>query len=216
MDWSQRMNKAMDYIESNLTTKISYDRISQIVCCSTYNFQRMFSFIADISLSEYIRRRRLTTAAYELQTSDTKVIDIAYKYGYASPEAFSRAFKSLHRITPKLMRNKDITLKTYPKMTFSIINKGGIEVNCQIEQDDTAVLKLKKIGELKNNKGILKDIIESIHKNDIVVLDFEGMDINRKRRYLDFSCGAITALGGEITQNGDNIFVLKKSSYAGI
>lgn len=216
MDWSQRMNKAMDYIESNLTNKISYDRISQIVCCSTYNFQRMFSFIADISLSEYIRRRRLTIAAYELQTSDIKVIDIAYKYGYASPEAFSRAFKSLYKMTPKLMRNKDITLKTYPKITFSIINKEGIEMNCQIEQDDTVVLKLNKIGELKNNQGILKDIIESIYKNDIVVLDFEGMDINRKRRYLDFSCGAITALGGEIIQNGNNIFVLKKSNYADI
>lgn len=88
MDWLDRMNNAMEYIETNLADNISYDQIARIACCSTYHFQRMFPFITGVSLSEYIRRRRLTLAAFELQTTDAKVIDVAMKYGYDSPEAF--------------------------------------------------------------------------------------------------------------------------------
>ena len=111
MDWLNRMNKVMDYIEANLAGEISYDKAAQIACCSTYHFQRMFSFITDIPLSEYIRHRRLTLAAFELQTSDIKVVDVALKYGYESPEAFSRAFKNLHGIVPVSARDIGITLK---------------------------------------------------------------------------------------------------------
>lgn len=136
MDWPKRMNQAMDYIESNLTGEISYDKAAQIACCSTYHFQRMFSFIADVPLSEYIRRRRLTMAAFELQTSGTKVIDVALKYGYESPEAFSRAFKILHGVMPAASRNSGAALKAYPKMTFSISIKGDQEMNYRIEKRD--------------------------------------------------------------------------------
>ena len=77
MDWLNRMNEAMDFIENNLENEISFSKVAQIACCSTYHFQRMFSFITDIPLSEYIRRRRLTLAAFELQNSDIKVFDVA-------------------------------------------------------------------------------------------------------------------------------------------
>jgi len=98
MDWLDRMKNVMEYIESNLADIISYDEIARRACCSTYHFQRMFPFITGVSLSEYIRRRRLTLAAFELQTTDAKVIDVAMKYGYESPEAFARAFKNLHGV----------------------------------------------------------------------------------------------------------------------
>jgi len=130
------MNRAMDYIESNLAGEISYDRAAQIACCSTYHFQRMFSFITEVPLSEYIRRRRLTLAAFELQTSEIKVIDVALKYGYDSPEAFSRAFKNLHGIMPTSARNMGATLKAYSRMTFSISIKGDVEMNYRIEQKE--------------------------------------------------------------------------------
>lgn len=134
MDWLDRINGVMDYIEDNLAGEISYEKVAQIACCSTYHFQRMFPFITDVSLSEYIRRRRLTLAAFELQTSNTKVIDIAFKYRYESPEAFSRAFKNLHGITPSYSRNNGVTLKAYPKMTFQIQIKGEIEMKYRIEE----------------------------------------------------------------------------------
>ena len=75
------MNNAIDYIENNLTGKIDFDVVAQKACCSSYNFQRMFSFITDVTLAEYIRRRRLTQAALELQNTDIKVLDAAIKYG---------------------------------------------------------------------------------------------------------------------------------------
>ena len=134
MDWLSRMNNAMDYIESNLADEISYDKAAQFACCSTYHFQRMFSFITDVPLSEYIRRRRLTLAAFELQTSNIKVVDVALKYGYESPEAFSRAFKNLHGIMPVSARDIGVALKAFPKMTFSISIKGDTEMNYRIEQ----------------------------------------------------------------------------------
>lgn len=134
MDWLDRMNNAMEYIETNLADHISYDQIAQIACCSTYHFQRMFPFITGVSLSEYIRRRRLTLAAFELQTTDAKVIDVAMKYGYDSPEAFSRAFKNLHGIIPISARDKGASLKAYPRMSFHISIKGDVEMNYRIEQ----------------------------------------------------------------------------------
>lgn len=136
MDWLNRMNNAIDYIETNLTNEISFDKAAQIACCSTYHFQRMFSFISEVPLSEYIRRRRLTLAAFELQASDIKIIDVAHKFGYESPEAFSRAFKKLHGVMPISARGKGVMLKAYPKMTFSISIKGGVEMNYRIEQRD--------------------------------------------------------------------------------
>ena len=134
MDWLNRMNNAMDYIESNLADNISYDKIAQLACCSTYHFQRMFPFITGVTLSEYIRRRRLTLAAFELQTTDTKVIDIAIKYGYESPDAFTRAFKNLHGVMPVSARDTRASLKAYPRMTFQLSVKGDIEMNYRIVQ----------------------------------------------------------------------------------
>lgn len=137
MDWLDRMNNAMDYIEVNLADDISYDRIAQLACCSKYHFQRMFPFITGVTLSEYIRRRRLTLAAFELQTTDIKVIDVSMKYGYDSPEAFTRAFKDHHGITPVSARDMGVSLKAYPRMTFQISIKGDIEMNYRVEQRET-------------------------------------------------------------------------------
>jgi AraC family transcriptional regulator len=134
MDWLDRMNSAMEYIETNLADTISFDEIAQRACCSTYHFQRMFPFITGVSLSEYIRRRRLTLAAFELQTTASKVIDVAMKYGYDSPEAFARAFKNLHGIMPTSARDTGVSLKAYPRMSFHISIKGDVEMNYRIEQ----------------------------------------------------------------------------------
>ena len=92
MEWMKRLNQAVSYIEEHLTEEIDYEELAKIACCSTYHFQRMFSYIADVTLSEYIRRRRMSMAAAELSTGKEKIVDIALKYGYHSPTAFNRAF----------------------------------------------------------------------------------------------------------------------------
>ena len=97
MEWLKRLNNALDYIEQNLDDKIEYEKLAQIAGCSVYHFQRMFSYMAEMPLSEYIRYRRLTKAAFDLQKGD-KVIDVAIKYGYESPTAFNRAFQKFHKV----------------------------------------------------------------------------------------------------------------------
>lgn len=133
MDWLKRMNSALDYVESNLTNEIDMNVVAQKACCSSYNFQKMFSFITEISLAEYIRRRRLTLAAFEIQNSDIKIIDVALKYGYESPVSFTRAFQSLHGIVPSLAREGGVVLKAYPRISFQISIKGESEMEYRIE-----------------------------------------------------------------------------------
>jgi AraC family transcriptional regulator len=91
MDWVKQLNESINYIEKNLTGEISYETISKITGCSIDNFQRMFSYIADKPLAEYIRSRRLTMAAFELLNSTERIIDISLKYGYESQDSFTRA-----------------------------------------------------------------------------------------------------------------------------
>ena len=133
MDWLTKMNAAIDYVENNLTGEIDYGIVAQKACCSSYNFQRMFSFITDTSLAEYIRRRRLTQAALELQSTDAKVIDIAVKFGYNSATAFGRAFTALHGVTPSDARQAGAKLRAYPKISFNISIKGDVGMDYRIE-----------------------------------------------------------------------------------
>ena len=125
MEWLKKLNAAVDYIEKNLDGDISYDEAARIACCSPFYFQRIFTYVSGISLSEYIRRRRMTQAAFELQRTDAKVLDIALKYGYTSPTSFNRAFQSVHNITPTAARNMGSILNAYPAIRFSVQITGG-------------------------------------------------------------------------------------------
>jgi AraC family transcriptional regulator len=136
MEWLNNMNHAIDFIEQNLDKEIDFKKVAQIACCSVYHFQRMFSYIANIPLTEYVRRRRMTLAAFDLQNSSVKIIDLALKYGYDSPEAFSRAFLALHGVTPTTARKRGTNIKAYPRITFQITVKGDSEMNYRIEQKE--------------------------------------------------------------------------------
>ncbi|MCC0634578.1 MULTISPECIES: AraC family transcriptional regulator [unclassified Clostridioides] len=137
MEWIERLNKAINYIEENITKEIEYEQLAKIACCSTYHFQRMFAYMADVPLSEYIRRRRMSLAAVELQNDNKKIIDIALKYGYSSPTAFNRAFKSIHGIAPSIIKKEEtINLKAFPPISFKITIKGAEEMNYRIEKKE--------------------------------------------------------------------------------
>lgn len=137
MEWLKQLKQAIDYIEENLAGEISYDEAAKIACCSRYYFQRMFSYVAGISLSEYIRRRRMTAAAFELQTSDIKVMDVGLKYGYMSPTAFNRAFQSVHGVAPTAARIEGTSLNSYPRIGFSINITGGESMRYRVETKDS-------------------------------------------------------------------------------
>jgi AraC family transcriptional regulator len=134
VDSLESMNRALAYIEENLADEIDFEQIKRLALCSEYHFRRMFSFLAGVTLSEYVRRRRLTLAAFELAHTDMLVIDAALKYGYSSPDSFTRAFQALHGVTPTEARHSGQPLKAYPRMTFQLTVKGGSEMNYRIEE----------------------------------------------------------------------------------
>lgn len=132
MNSMDRINRAIDYIEAHMTEDIDLQEVAKRAGCSVYHFQRMFSYITDLSLSEYIRRRRLTLAAFDLRDKNMKVIDVAARYGYHSPEAFSRAFKNMHGVIPSKARDPGMPLKAYPKLSFHMFVDGNREISYQI------------------------------------------------------------------------------------
>ncbi|MGN4443559.1 AraC family transcriptional regulator [Bacillus cereus group sp. MYBK79-1] len=132
MDMLKGMNEALNYIEENLDNYINLKEVASKAFFSEYHFKRLFSLLSGITISEYIRRRRLTMAALELKDLNVKVIDVAIKYGYCSPDAFSRAFQSFHGVTPSLARKLEQNLKAYPRMAFQLTIQGGIEMNYRI------------------------------------------------------------------------------------
>lgn len=133
MDLIKQLNLCLDYIEENLTGDINQDTMAKLAGCSVYNFQRIFSYIADKPLSEYIRSRRLTLAAFDLLNGRERIIDIAMKYGYESQDSFTRAFKTFHGVLPSQVRNQTVMLKSCPKLSFQITIKGAEDMNYQLE-----------------------------------------------------------------------------------
>ena len=132
MTWLTRMNAAIDYIEANLTGHIEMSVAARGACCSEYHFSRMFAFITGIPLSEYIRRRRLTLAGFELKNSNVKVIDLAHKYCYDSPNSFTRAFQALHGVTPSQARTPGVELKSFSRISFTISMRGDVGMDYRI------------------------------------------------------------------------------------
>lgn len=158
MSWHERMNQAIAFIEDHLLENVDFDRVSSIVGQSAINFQRTFSIITNISVYEYIRRRRMTMATFELQNSRSKVIDVALKYGYESPEAFARAFKEIHGVSPSAARKEGIELKSFPRITFLLTVKGDVAMDYRIESKQPfTVYGMERIFTTENNSN-LKDI----------------------------------------------------------
>ncbi len=124
MDFVERLNQVTDYMEGCLGGEIAPGEIAKIMACPFSVFQRSFIQLTGIPVSEYVRRRRLSCAAYDLKNTDEKVIDIALKYGYGSPDAFAAAFKRLHGVTPTQARQPGAKLTFYCHLTFALTMKG--------------------------------------------------------------------------------------------
>ena len=136
MEWIERLNKAINYMEEHMTEEIDYEQVAKIACCSSYHFQRMFAYLANVPLSEYLRRRRMSLAVADLQNGDEKIIDIAMRYGYSSPTAFNRAFQSVHGIAPSAVKKDGVSLKSFLPINFKITVKGVEEMNFRIEKKE--------------------------------------------------------------------------------
>ncbi len=126
-----QMNQAMEYLEENLMEEISYEQMARIAGCSEYHFRRVFSYLAGISLGEYLRYRKLAEAGTLLRQG-RKVIDCAMLLGYESPDAFRKAFQGMHGVSPSNAKRLDVALKAFPPMTFQLTIKGGTRMDYRI------------------------------------------------------------------------------------
>lgn len=136
MDWITGIQKALTYIENHITEELDYGEIASQAACSNYYFQRIFRILCGVTLGEYIRNRRLTLAGSELSATDRKVLDVALKYGYESPESFARAFVKFHGITPSEAKKDGSRLRSYSPLSVKIILKGGRTMDYKIVEKE--------------------------------------------------------------------------------
>lgn len=144
MDWIDGLQNAIKYIENNLCEDISTQDIAKRACVSEFYFQKAFSMLCGNTLGEYIRKRRLTLAGTELMSSDEKIIDVALKYGYDSPESFSKAFTRFHGITPSSVKKNGAMLKSFAPVKITLQLEGGYIMDYRIvEKEAFTVLGIK-------------------------------------------------------------------------
>ena len=145
MEWVQGMNEAVNYIEEHILEEPDLNELGKLAGCSAHHFQRIFTYIGGVTLTEYLRRRRMSLAAVDLKDENAKVIDIALKYGYDSPTAFNRAFQSIHGISPTQARDNKVALKAFPPIVFQMTVRGTQEMNYRIEKRDAFRVVGKRI-----------------------------------------------------------------------
>lgn len=145
MGWVESLQRAIDYMEEHLLDDLSMEAIANQAHVSEFYFQRTFTILTDISVGEYLRRRRLTLAAQELSNTGCRIIDIALKYGYDTPEAFSKAFRKQHGLTPSQARNNTGKLKSYNRLSIQVTLKGAEPMKYKIvEKESFHVVGVKR------------------------------------------------------------------------
>lgn len=155
MSWIESIQKAINFIEEHLLDDITMEQIAREVNSSVFHFQRTFSILTDMSITDYIRRRRLTLAAQELINTEQKVIDLAYKYGYDSPEAFTKAFRKQHNLTPSEARKKQGQIQSYNRLVIQVSLKGAEPMKYKIvEKEKFQVVGVKRTYNSQNGENL--------------------------------------------------------------
>ena len=206
MDWITGIQNAINYIEEHLTEKINYDKVAEEAACSSFYFQRIFGILCDISLGEYIRNRRLTLAGNELNASDIKVIDIALKYGYESPESFTRAFFKFHGITPSEAKKNGSKLKSFSRLSVKITLSGGYMMDYKIvEKEAFEIIEKVEAHSIENdinaksipdfwtkshNDGTVKTLLENTTDRTFIFGVCYGNNSDCAKTF-DYSIGAV-------------------------
>lgn len=206
MDWITGIQNAINYIEEHLTEEINYDKVAEEAACSSFYFQRIFGVLCDISLGEYIRNRRLTLAGNELNASDIKVIDIALKYGYESPESFTRAFSKFHGITPSEAKKNGSKLKSFSRLSLKITLNGGSMMDYKIvEKEAFEIIEKVEAHSIENdvnaksipdfwtkshNDGTVKTLLENTTDRTFIFGVCYGNNSDCTKTF-DYSIGAV-------------------------
>lgn len=199
MDWIIGLQKAIDYIENNLTDTIDYEKVAAQSYSSSYHFQRVFSILCGFTIGEYIRNRRLSLAGSELATSDAKVIDVALKYGYESPDSFAKAFQKFHGILPSQARNDGSKLKT-----FSRLVRGGMKTS---HRATIAIAILKDYWNLGIGSAMFEELVAAAQNRGTEIMELEFIEGNDRARHL------YEKFGFRVVSEKPNAFKLKDGTY---
>ncbi len=185
-NWVEKFQQSLDFIEENLASPLEIGEIAGTAALSPFYYQRIFNALCGVSVGEYIRARRMTLAAQELSGTDGKVIDVALKYGYESPDSFSRAFQRFHGISPSKARETGAPLRSFAPLHIKISLEGGKMLDYRIVEkapftvvgikrrfnSDTCYQEIPKFwNEWKTDRKGLKGVFG-------VCMDMEGKDFD--------------------------------------
>lgn len=199
MEGLNNFNQVIQYIEAHLNQKLNLKAAAQKAYLSEYQLSRLFTQLFGISISEYVRRRRLTLAAYEIQNTQIRVIDLALKYGYESADSFSRAFKKLHNITPTEAKKAGAKVVAFPRLSVAINIKGESEIHYRIE---STCSEIEVIG--KSFRVSVENVMEEIPRAWHALKASGQLDVLANQRddsvnFLNGMLGIYSDEGGVIT-----------------
>lgn len=218
----KRMNEALDYIEAHLCEDIDVKEIEKITGTSIYHFRRMFSYLAGMTLGEYIRKRKLSNATFDLLQDGMSVTETAFKYGYESVDGFSRAFREWAGINPSDVKQAH-TLKSFPKLSFQLTIQGGMAMDYRIERKDPfKIVGVKKRVPIQF-EGVNQEIVKlaesitpeqrkkfhtyaNIEPNRPVNVSYNFDDgWQEEKGSLDHMIGVLTTLEADFAQDGFDV-----------
>ncbi|MFI6703879.1 effector binding domain-containing protein [Streptomyces sp. NPDC050509] len=206
----ERLNQALEHVEAHLVDqRIEVAELARIAVTSEYHFRRMFSALAGIPLSEYIRRRRLTVAGAEVLAGERTLLEIAVRYGYTSGEAFARAFRAVHGVGPGEARRTGAALHSQPRMSFRLVIEGSSGMRYRVVEKEQFVVAGRKARVPLVHEGMnpaIADFIRSIGQETIgritalsdqepegIVAVSDGLDPSRAEgTELDYYHGVVT------------------------
>ena len=190
--WVEDIQNALEYIEQNLTEEISVKDVAEMACISEFHFQRIFHALCGCSVGEYIRNRRLAAAGRELSGGDVKIIDIAFKYGYGSPDSFTRAFTKFHGFTPSAAREKEVNLRDFAPLKMRLIFEEGTMMEYRIvEKEAFTIMGRKRSFTVEDSYGRIPEFWEE-HCSDggsELVIGMYGLCIDLDGKYFDYYIG---------------------------
>lgn len=225
MDWIKGMNDAIIYVEDNLTSEINFDAVSRVACSSSYHFQRMFQMLTNMTITEYIRKRRLTMAVTDLAQNGSKVIDVAYKYGYETPESFTKAFKKFHGVTPSKAKKGEQSFQAVLPMTIQISLKGALPMDYRIEKKQALTLRgvkkevttvggqnyviLPKFWEEFFTMPVSKNMVEHVGPLGVIGACYNN---NEERQLFDYMIGVEAS--DELNGEGIEVLEIPEATWA--
>ena len=188
-EWAEGIQNALEYIEQNLTEEISVKTVAEKAYVSEFHFQRIFHALCGCSVGEYIRNRRLALAGQELSRGNVRVIDVAVKYGYGSPDSFARAFTKFHGMNPSAAREKTAKLRDFAPLKIRLTLEGGMMMEYRIvEKEAFTIMGRKRSFNIEDSYGRIPEFWEE-HWSDggsELVMGMYGLCIDLDGKYFDY------------------------------